>query len=341
MEPLLVELVALSRWLKVNALEALGPYAPLVTGAAYLFVAAVLLMLLVAGRGFWSPPTPELKRFPARIAGALIGLSVAWLYWSVKVDPAPSILPLAVRLIIGAVAAAMLYLFLHMTMCFKCQFDKQTYVKGLWLTLNAKKRLQGLDTGNQKYDIGGPPPANTREYFCGSKQDPYFVWPQASIALAQVLLFASYLLFIVPLTVGIACASMAMMQLDVRESAKATQIDLPTDVLFAFDEASLRPGASEILQKCADMLRARRATVVRVEGYTDARGSVEHNLKLSRERAMTVQRWLEKEGRLDGVNFQIHAFGKSNPIAPNSNPDGSDNVEGRQQNRRVTIVVDK
>ncbi len=341
MDRVLAEVLALSRWLKVNAQETLGPLAPLLTYAGYVVAAAILLRLLVTGRGFWSPPTPELKTYPARVAGAIIAVCAVGLFGVASRHPNSDMLPLAAMLVAAGTVGAVIYLFLRLALCFKCDFDPTQHVKGLWLTPNARKRMKGKKTGHSLYDVGGPPPANTRVYYCGSQQDPYFVWGQTSQAAAQVLLFVVYLVFIVPTTVGVASASMALLQLDIRETPRETQIDLPSDVLFDFGSAELRPKAVAVLERTEEFLRTRGVTAARVQGHTDLKGPADVNLKLSLARAEAVRAWLRSRDSLKGVAFAVEGLGASQPLEPNANADGSDNPEGRQRNRRVTLVIDK
>jgi len=81
--------------------------------------------------------------------------------------------------------------------------------------------------------------------------------------------------------------------------------------------------------------------VVTVEGYTDSRGTKAFNMQLSQERANAVKDWLVKNGNLPAPNITARGFGEQNPVAPNTNPNGSDNPAGRALNRRVSIVVEK
>lgn len=125
------------------------------------------------------------------------------------------------------------------------------------------------------------------------------------------------------------------------ESAQETTIELPADVLFDFDKSDIRPDAALALKEAARILRERAEGTVRVEGHTDSKGSASYNQTLSEARANSVKQWLiEKEG-LTGINFAIKGFGATKPAAPNTNPDGSDNPEGRQRNRRVALVFGK
>ena len=78
-----------------------------------------------------------------------------------------------------------------------------------------------------------------------------------------------------------------------------------------------------------------------IQGYTDALGNDGYNQKLSERRAASVKAWLATREGLAAVPFTIAGFGARNPVAPNSKPDGSDNPEGRQLNRRVTLIIRK
>jgi outer membrane protein OmpA-like peptidoglycan-associated protein len=128
--------------------------------------------------------------------------------------------------------------------------------------------------------------------------------------------------------------------LEVKETATEVRVDLAADVLFDFDKADLLPKAEQTLQQAADFVKERnKGAVVRIEGHTDAKGSDAYNQKLSLRRAESVKRWLIAHG-LD-VRFSTAGFGAKQPVAPNQKPDGSDDPEGRQKNRRVAIVIRK
>jgi outer membrane protein OmpA-like peptidoglycan-associated protein len=118
-------------------------------------------------------------------------------------------------------------------------------------------------------------------------------------------------------------------------------MNLAGDVLFDYNKAELKPAAEEALQKVAVVLSLFPESNVTIEGYTDAKGGPAVNLQLSRERATSVKNWLVKNGGVAPKHISAKGFGEQNPVAPNTNPDGSDDVVGRAKNRRVTIIVDK
>lgn len=105
-----------------------------------------------------------------------------------------------------------------------------------------------------------------------------------------------------------------------------------SDVLFDFNQATLKPGAKEKLAKISGILLAYPSLHVSVEGYTDSIGTDDYNLKLSQRRADAVRDYLTSNGINPG-NLQSIGMGKADPVASN------DTDAGRQQNRRVEMVV--
>jgi outer membrane protein OmpA-like peptidoglycan-associated protein len=120
---------------------------------------------------------------------------------------------------------------------------------------------------------------------------------------------------------------------------RVVPLALPADVLFDFDRAVLKPGAEPILQSAAQFLARQRVRSVVIEGHTDSKGTDQYNLQLSADRANAVRNWLVGHQVLNAGSFVTRGMGKSQPIAPNARPDGSDNPDGRRQNRRVSIVL--
>ncbi|MBJ6122707.1 OmpA family protein [Sphingomonas sp. BT553] len=113
-------------------------------------------------------------------------------------------------------------------------------------------------------------------------------------------------------------------------------IDLPADILFDFDKASLRPDAEQSLRKAAELLGSYPAAPVKVNGHTDGKGTDAYNDPLSLRRAQAVAAWLKRNGGRDAT---VAGLGKRQPVAGNAKPDGSDDPDGRQRNRRVEIVI--
>jgi outer membrane protein OmpA-like peptidoglycan-associated protein len=119
--------------------------------------------------------------------------------------------------------------------------------------------------------------------------------------------------------------------LQTRDSARGLIVSMP-DVLFSTGSADLKPTARERLAKVAGILIAYPDIHVEVDGYTDSTGNVMFNEQLSQQRAASVQSYLVQQG-VPASSVAIHGFGEANPIASN------DTAAGRQQNRRVELVV--
>jgi outer membrane protein OmpA-like peptidoglycan-associated protein len=129
--------------------------------------------------------------------------------------------------------------------------------------------------------------------------------------------------------------------LQVKETGEEIRIELAADVLFDFDKADLRPAAQKTLHQAADIIRQKAKGAVRIEGHTDSKGNDAYNQKLSERRAASVKTWFTAKEGLDKVQFSTQGFGAKKPVASNTKPDGSDDPEGRQKNRRVEIVLKK
>jgi outer membrane protein OmpA-like peptidoglycan-associated protein len=129
--------------------------------------------------------------------------------------------------------------------------------------------------------------------------------------------------------------------LKVRETSTEIKIDLAADVLFDFDKSTIRPSAADALKQVASIIRSSSKGAVLIDGYTDSKGSDPYNQRLSDRRAESVRKWLMTKEGLKDIDFTTRGFGAKNPVAPNTNPDGSDNPDGRQKNRRVEITVKK
>jgi outer membrane protein OmpA-like peptidoglycan-associated protein len=129
--------------------------------------------------------------------------------------------------------------------------------------------------------------------------------------------------------------------LAVKESPVEVRIDLAADVLFDFDKAEILPKAKQTLAQAAQIIRERAKGVVRIEGYTDAKGSDRYNQELSQRRALSVKAWFVNKENLRNVQFATQGFGAKNPVVPNNKADGSDDPERRQKNRRVEIIFRK
>ncbi len=129
--------------------------------------------------------------------------------------------------------------------------------------------------------------------------------------------------------------------LEVKETDTEIRIDVAADVLFDFDKSNILPKAEHTLREVAGVIRERGQGTIRIEGHTDSKGRHAYNQRLSRQRAESVTAWLRKQPGLAEFQFVAEGFGATKPVAPNTKPDGSDDQEGRQKNRRVEIIMRK
>jgi len=124
------------------------------------------------------------------------------------------------------------------------------------------------------------------------------------------------------------------------ESEDRIELVLAADVLFAFGKADLSPAAQDRLAEVAARLGAQASGTVRIDGHTDAIGSDEANLVLSRRRGEAVRDALLRSLAGTPLVFEVRGLGESRPVAPNAR-DGRDSPTGRAKNRRVEIRFDK
>jgi peptidoglycan-associated lipoprotein len=104
-------------------------------------------------------------------------------------------------------------------------------------------------------------------------------------------------------------------------------------VKFPTDASDLSPEAESRLDQLAQRLRAENRNVyLEIQGFTDAAGDEDYNIRLGEQRAEAVRRYLSLKG-VPLNRMATISYGESNPVADNTTR------EGRAQNRRVSIVV--
>ena len=119
--------------------------------------------------------------------------------------------------------------------------------------------------------------------------------------------------------------------LQTQDSARGLIVNM-SDVLFDTGQFTLKPGAREKLSKISGIVLAYPTLKLEVEGHTDSVGTEQSNLVLSENRAGAVRDFLVKQGIVLS-SISSAGFGESQPVATN------DTSAGRQQNRRVELVV--
>jgi outer membrane protein OmpA-like peptidoglycan-associated protein len=119
--------------------------------------------------------------------------------------------------------------------------------------------------------------------------------------------------------------------LQTRDTARGLIVNM-SDVLFDTGKFSLRPEAREKLAKVAGIVSGHPGLRLDVEGHTDSVGNDEYNQTLSEQRGGSVREYLVEQG-MAGSSVSSKGFGKTQPVASN------DTAPGRQQNRRVELVI--
>jgi len=109
---------------------------------------------------------------------------------------------------------------------------------------------------------------------------------------------------------------------------------MPTDLLFEYDSAILKPDAAATLAKLGNLIKKNATALFRIEGHTDSFGTDEYNLQLSLKRAEAVKAWLSSMMGLDSSRISTVGLGKSHLLVP-----ATGTVEQQQLNRRVEIVI--
>lgn len=112
------------------------------------------------------------------------------------------------------------------------------------------------------------------------------MWQPRSVYAAQILIVLLFALVLVAGSIALSAGAMVLLGPDVKVETEAneTRINLPADVLFAFDKAEILPGAEPDLVRAATILKARRVKLAMIEGYTDSKGDPTYNQRLSERR---------------------------------------------------------
>jgi outer membrane protein OmpA-like peptidoglycan-associated protein len=118
----------------------------------------------------------------------------------------------------------------------------------------------------------------------------------------------------------------------VRQPDNSIRLDMPSEVLFDFDSAAIKPSFAPSLGKVANVLQQYPDTNIKVVGYTDSVGSDQYNMGLSQRRAQSVANYLASQG-VTSQRLATEGMGKQNPRASNATE------AGRQQNRRVEMFI--
>ncbi|WP_102961252.1 OmpA family protein [Mangrovicella endophytica] len=109
-------------------------------------------------------------------------------------------------------------------------------------------------------------------------------------------------------------------------------LNMPSNITFPTDQASILPGFYPTLTSVALVLKEFDKSIVDVDGHTDSQGSDAYNLRLSEDRADSVSQFLVSQG-VSPRRLNAQGYGESRPVASNATADG------RAENRRVEISI--
>ncbi len=123
-----------------------------------------------------------------------------------------------------------------------------------------------------------------------------------------------------------------------KESVSSTKSIAEKIIYFGFNQSEISQDFKNQLDLVTATLNENQQSKVDISAHSDSKGSDQFNLSLSRKRAENVVNYLVSKG-VKKNRITMKYFGESKPLAPNANPDGTDNPNGRDKNRRAEIIV--
>ncbi|CAG5077461.1 OmpA family protein [Parvicella tangerina] len=127
---------------------------------------------------------------------------------------------------------------------------------------------------------------------------------------------------------------------EVTETLNSGKPIVLNDLYFIYDKDRLISDSKPDLSKLIKYMKDNPDVKIVLEGHTDFKGAEDYNQNLSEKRSARVKKKLIEAG-VSSSRIATKGYGESKPIANNTNPDGSDNPEGRQKNRRVEVKIQK
>lgn len=124
----------------------------------------------------------------------------------------------------------------------------------------------------------------------------------------------------------------------VLDRLEKNKIFILKNIYFDYDKADIRQDAAVELNKLVDLLNDNAEIKIEMSSHTDSVASDSYNLELSQRRAESTVAYLIRKG-IAPERLVAKGYGESKPIARNTNPDGTDNPEGRQRNRRTEFKI--
>jgi len=109
-------------------------------------------------------------------------------------------------------------------------------------------------------------------------------------------------------------------------------------IYYDYDKATLRSESKNELTKLVRLMKDNPTLRIEIASHTDSRGGTDYNQRLSVRRAQSVVNYLI-DNDIVASTMVAKGYGELKPVAPNDNPDGSDNPQGRQLNRRTEFTI--
>ncbi|PJJ79203.1 OmpA family protein [Mucilaginibacter auburnensis] len=213
-------------------------------------------------------------------------------------------------------------------------FDKRHYLVGKVLDCVDQKPLSGASV-SLKDSLAGTIlkkitlPQNGRYQFNITTKRPYNV----------VVEKAGYFTKVVPVPTTGRMLKDTLFNADI--CLQPFEVNKPiviNNVLYDYDKATLRPESKTVLDGVVKILKDNPKIKIELAAHTDSIGSDIYNNKLSEARAQSCVDYVISRG-ISRDRIFARGYGKTKPIAPNSLPNGKDNPEGRQLNRRTEFTV--
>lgn len=124
----------------------------------------------------------------------------------------------------------------------------------------------------------------------------------------------------------------------VLEKIAVDKIFVLENIYYELDKAEIRPDAARELDKLVQILIDNPEIKIELSSHTDSIATVEYNMDLSQRRAESAVNYLIQRG-ISPDRLVAKGYGELRPIARNTHPDGTDNPEGRQRNRRTEFKI--
>ncbi len=126
----------------------------------------------------------------------------------------------------------------------------------------------------------------------------------------------------------------------IEDSKQPVKKTLKVILNYDFDDANFIRDHAGSLDSMANFLKQFPELKILVTAHTDSKGSDRYNHELSKRRAKSIEDYFQKAG-IEKQRIKSKGLGETEPKAPNENPDGSDNEEGRRINRRAEIIIEE